>query len=313
MIDIPKTLKDRLAQGHAIPFVGTGVSMAVRRQADGSPLFPSWKSLLTQAADRLNEEKKGNEATLVQIFADQNRLLKAAEEARQGLGANWFSFLKQQFDHDKKDAASDSFELARRIWALGSDLIITTNYDKVLRWVCPNVVDLAEWDIEAPAEQCGLLRKGVDKPTVWHLHGKIDDAANIILTPEGYQKLYPSKDSESRYQAALQTLRSQLASRSFLFIGFSLADADFVDQLQEVDDIFKGASGPHYVLLPQSQKSTFLPPADNIEAVYFDDFGQPLLDLLDELATCAQSRPPSLGGEVADFSPGKPAFNVPFT
>lgn len=315
MTDFPETLKMRLAQGHAIPFIGAGVSMAVRKQFDGSPLFPSWKSLLLQAAARLIDEKKDNKAALVRIFTEENRFLEAAKEAKDGLGANWFSFLKEQFDRDHNDASPDSLELARKAWALGSNLVITTNYDKVLRWACPNVADLAEWDIEAPAEQCNLLRSGASKPIVWHLHGKIDNAAEIILTPEGYQRLYPSKDNESRYQAALETLRSQLASRSFLFIGFSLADEDFVDQLKEVDDIFQGASGPHYVLLPESQRGIFKPPANNIEPVFFSDFGPPQLQLLDEFAGCVKtvtSKTAIATGEVGDFSPSKAAFNVPF-
>jgi len=290
--------------------------MTVCKKGDGTtPLFPSWKTLLGKAAERLKEEGKNADFGIVNGFLDKGKLLDAADNAKQGLDANWFDFLKDQFDRSEKDAAPNSLELARQVWALGSNLVITTNYDKVLRWACPKAADLAEWDIQAPAEQCGLLRSGVAKPTVWHLHGQIDNAADIILTPQGYQKLYSSEDSKNHYQAALQTLKSQLASRSFLFIGFSLADEDFVAQLKEVDDIFQGASGPHYVLLPQSLKGIFQPPAANIEPIYFSGFGQPLLDLLDELAVCAKTDPPAksiISGEVGDFSPSKPAFNVPF-
>ena len=114
--------------------------------------------------------------------------------------------------------------------------------------------DLEQWDIEAPVEQRELLRNGVNKPTVWHLHGHIDNAADIILTPDGYPKLYAEDTSEQKYQAALKTLQNQLSSRNFIFIGFSLADEDFVEQIQSLADIFKGAAGPHYVLLPEAQR-----------------------------------------------------------
>src|SRR3954469_16174795 len=78
--------------------------------------------------------------------------------------------------------------------------------------------------INAPAEQAEYLRRGeLRAPTVWHLHGHIDNAAELILTPDGYASLYPAAgETEPRHQAALETLRHLLASRSFLFVGFSL-------------------------------------------------------------------------------------------
>lgn len=313
---LPSKLIESLKNGLVIPFVGAGVSMAVKNKIDGNDLFPSWKFLLEQAAKRLEDEGKQDDAFIVKGFVNKNRLLDAAKEAKQALGANWFDFLKQQFDHVIDDARPDSLELARRVWKLGSNLVITTNYDKVLRWACPQSHDLEHWDIEAPAEQCNLLRNGVSKPTVWHLHGKIDNAAEIILTPDGYQKLYSGDKSEQKYQAALQTLQHQLTSRTFIFIGFSLADEDFVAQIKSLAEIFKGAAGPHYVLLPESQRASFKPPASCIEAVYFQDFGAPQLAQLDELANITNSGNPAAvvtsSFEVADYSTDKAVFFVPF-
>ena len=318
MTNIPKSLRESLEKGQAIPFVGAGVSMSVIRKSDGKPLFPSWKALLTQATDYLEQDGKSDDAGIVRGFVNKNRFLDAAKEARQALGSNWFGFLKQQFDLSKEDATDDSLELARRVWQIGSKLIITTNYDKVLRWACHQKDDLAEWDIEASAEQCGLLREGLSKPAVWHLHGKIDNAAEIILTPDGYQKLYPEDKGESLYKAALQTLRNQLASRTFIFIGFSLADEDFVSQLKSVEEVFQGATGPHYVLLPESQRNLFQTPSPSVEPLYFRDFGAPLLEFLDKLAslakpgTAAITSAFSTSGEVADFNLSKSVFHVPY-
>jgi hypothetical protein len=313
MTSIPHQLKESLQKGLAIPFVGAGISMPVKDK-NGNALFPSWKSLLELAAIRLEEaDNKPDEANIVKGYVKTNRLLDAAKEAKQALAANWFDFLKQQFDHSEKDVDQDSLELARAIWQLGSKLIITSNYDHVLRWTCPHVHDLELWDIEAPVEQRELLRNGVIKPTVWHLHGRIDNAADIILAPDGYSKLYAEGKSEHKYQAALKTLQSQLSSRSFIFIGFSLADEDFVQQIQSLADIFKGAAGPHYVLLPEAQRGHFRKPADCIEPIFFADFGAPQLALLDELAALApQPDIVSHSGEVGDFSPAKSVFSVPF-
>jgi hypothetical protein len=95
---IPSQLKDVLKNGKAIPFIGAGVSISVRNKTDGTALFPSWKTLLEQAAIRLESECKQDEAGIVNGFVKTNRLLDAAKEAQSALGANWFNFLKEQLN-----------------------------------------------------------------------------------------------------------------------------------------------------------------------------------------------------------------------
>ncbi|MDD5411208.1 MAG: SIR2 family protein [Methylobacter sp.] len=311
---IPRQLEESLKHGKVIPFVGAGVSMTVLAKS-GEPLFPSWKALLMASVKQLEEGKKPDDEALVGSLVNKGRLLDAAKEARQALGANWHNFLKCQLDKTSDQAQDASLELARLVWQLGSDLVVTTNYDNVLHWACPRAHDVDKWNIEAAVEQCNLLRDGVKKPTIWHLHGHIGDSANIILTPDSYQRLYADDSTEKRYEAAIQTLRHQLASRSFLFIGFSLADEDFTDQLRMLEEVYQGAAGPHYVLLPEAQRAHFKSPTPAIEPVFFQDFGEPLLDCLRHMTNIAASavKPSSsINTAVADYSPDKPVFYVPF-
>ncbi|WP_340124415.1 SIR2 family protein [Methylobacter svalbardensis] len=313
-MDIPQQLEESLKHGKVIPFVGAGVSMTVLDKSD-KPLFPSWKALLMAAAKRLEEEKKPDDVALVRSLVNKDELLDAAKYARKALGANWYGFLKSQIDKTSDEAQDASLELARLAWRLGSNLVITTNYDNVLHWACPKAHDMDKWNIEAAVELCSLLRDGVKKPTVWHLHGHIGDSANIILTPDSYQRLYADDSTEKRYKAAIQTLHHQLASHSFLFIGFSLADEDFTDQLRMLEEVYQGAAGPHYVLLPEAQRGHFKSPTPAIEPVFFKDFGEPLLDCLRHMAGIAASAiksTPILEAAVADYSPDKSVFYVPF-
>jgi len=100
--------------------------------------------------------------------------------------------------------------------------------------------DLAEWSVDAPAELATMLREGASEPTVWHLHGYIHDAARLVLTPDGFDELYgDGKTRESVYPAALHVLRTVMTSRTLLFIGFSLDDQHFGDQMRLMDRIFK--------------------------------------------------------------------------
>ncbi len=291
---IPRALSERLSAGNVIPFVGAGVSMTVKRAEGGGRLFPSWRELLLCGAKRLEDEGKSTGATLVRTVVEDEDpdFLYAAKRLREKLGPIWSEFLREQIDVPRAAADSESLALARAVWALGSRLIVTTNYDQVLRWACPRELrdDLGFWDIEATAEQAQFLREGPGAPTVWHLHGQIRNAARLILTPDGYRRLY-GEGSEGAFQAALQALRNLLASRSFLFIGFSLDDKQFGVELQGVADIFEGFTGPHYALVRKREAGHLKRKGLPVEELIFEDFGAPLVRRVGELGKCAASGP----------------------
>ncbi len=152
---IPRSLAERLRDRHVIPFVGAGVSMAVER-ADGGRLFPSWAELLLRGAKRLEEDGKPDDAGLIRAFlrVKPPRYLDAAQHLRDKLGP-LAGFLKDEIDVAPETASEPSLRLAKAVWGLGSRLIITTNYDRVLQWACPRELarDLGTWDIQATASK----------------------------------------------------------------------------------------------------------------------------------------------------------------
>jgi hypothetical protein len=292
LMSFPRSLVEALHRKQLIPFVGAGVGMAVRRVSDGSPLFPSWPALLTGAATRLGEEGRHKDAALVNalLALDAPRLLDAAQEAKRALGPTWNRFLVEQLSPDAKDVQPASLELARLVWGLGSQLVITTNYDAVLRWACPDPSNLREWSIETPSGLIELLQGAVHRPTVWHLHGTIHHVDDIILTPDGYTTLYPPTPTvEVRYRAALESLRTQMAGRTLLFVGVSLEDRVFGDQLRWVSQAFRGAAGPHFALVRREERRAFEQRAAElpVELVEFEAFGEPLHARLRALAAAA--------------------------
>jgi len=255
---VPKLLAQALQRHAVVPFAGAGVSRAVADRETNRPLFPDWKELLLGAAERLKEAGKDGYARTVSGLVDigeGDSLLDAAKRAQQGLGPVWFQYLREALDPPFSRARPESLALAQALWTFGSRLIITTNYDHVLRWACPDSLrrDQHTWDISAPAEFAQLLSGGLDRATVWHLHGYVGNLANIILTPDGYQRLYPdSSHIKNTYDASLLTLRAVLSSRTLLFVGFSFTDHAFAEQVRFLDEVFRGAVGPHYVLVEQS-------------------------------------------------------------
>jgi tetratricopeptide (TPR) repeat protein len=325
---IPETLKKRLREGKVIPFVGAGVSMSVRVRG-GGPLFPSWREMLEKAVLRLEAEGNEGHAGLVRNFLNLKspNYLEAARYACEGMGESvWFDFLKGQLDKSPKSATTESLELAKAVWNLGSRLVITTNFDRVMHWASPQQGGPVSWDIQASAEQATLLRGDLSNQTVWHLHGQIHNATKLILTPDSYFLLYADAnkgDAERPYRAAIETLRTLLVSHSFLFIGFSLDDIFFRRQLDDVNQTYKGAGGPHYVLMREADVPLGLKEGGAVKAVTFSDFGEPLLKLVQELGEAATveepqpaTPPPSVDRKeeihVADYDPRHPPFFVPF-
>lgn len=268
-MSFPKSLEIALAEGKVIPFVGAGLSLGVR-DASGDPLFPGWAELLHRAAEMLRAEGKAGAAKAVEGLVDGEELLDAAKHAAKGLQpARWQEFLKSQFDRVYTDADPASLTVARLVWELGSNLILTTNYDRVLQWTCPLPTDFAVWDIEAVAEQVKALRAGsVARPTAWHLHGHIDNAAEIILTPAGYSNLYADSP---KYAAAQDNLRTYLKVNSLLFIGFSLTDADFMGEIARLGQLQQGAANQHFALLRRGEGNPKALAGLGVEPIYYHD------------------------------------------
>jgi hypothetical protein len=324
-MSIPQSLQDRLRKRQIVPFVGAGVSMNVLDRDSHQPVFPSWRQLLNGAADRLENEMKSEEAELVRALLRIQRpdFLYAAQQAREALGGVWFDFLRQALDveHERIDQAT--LELASSIWRLGSNIVITTNYDDVLRWASPHQGDLQSWDIEAAVHQALLLRGELLRPVIWHLHGKISNPSGMILSRDGYELLYPEANHGGRkvhYDAALATLRQLAIAKSFLFVGFSLDDEPLGFQLKSVHEMYKGA-GQHFALVQERDADRITNLKMGIDPIVFKDLGDPLLALLKELKGFVPSAAESpevetKAGErsivIPDYGPHRPVFYVPF-
>ncbi|HEX8085090.1 MAG TPA: SIR2 family protein [Solirubrobacteraceae bacterium] len=240
-----------LRAGKVIPFVGAGISVGVRNRLTGAPLFPDWPAALRRGVELLREEGERNKAAAAARAIEADDLPKSARLIREGLTASgWKAYLIEQFGRREAEADRDSLDVARRIWQLGSKVVITTNYDDVLRWACPHA-DVDQWDFANPAELGSFLRGEYEDPAVWHLHGRFDRAADVVLAPEAYARLY--RNADGHYEATLRTLRTILLTHPLLFIGFSLKDADFVRELAKASSDYHGFGSDHFALLPKER------------------------------------------------------------
>jgi tetratricopeptide (TPR) repeat protein len=332
MPELSSSLKKALQNRNIIPFVGAGVSLAVKDK-QGKSLFPGWRDLLLKAVEKLKEENQDSKAMRAEgaIRDDTPDFMSAARHARDGLGSLWYDYLKEVFNRSSNDVDDSSLELARLIWQLGSNLIVTTNYDNVLRWACPDSNDVNQLDIEAVKEQADILQADKLKllnPTIWHLHGRVGNIRNIILTPDGYNELYPIDKEETlkpKYQATLATLRALLAWRPFLFVGFSFNDQAFGAQLKFIQELFRDTSPKHYVLLHKTEADRVRAENLNIELIEYashDDLPDILRQMTGEVAKAEVSEKDSSAEDVinvsteksvaSQYNPENRAFYVPF-
>lgn len=274
-MQLPKSFEEALSERKVIPFVGAGLSRGVLDRT-GHPLFPTWSELLEKAAEALIAEGKANAARIVSGLVVEGDLLDAARRAQEAFGqAQWVRFLKRVFDRTYDDAEPSSLGVLRKVWALGSNLVVTTNYDRSLQWTCPDRADFRVWDIEAKAEQVAAIRDGVvPRPTVWHLHGQVDNATEMVITPGGYAGLYGNGLETTKYGAAVDTLRTILKSHSLLFIGFGMTDADFMKQVVAVNQTFSGTGGQHYALLRKGQADLKSLREAGVEPILYDTHDQ---------------------------------------
>lgn len=265
--------------------------MSVRRH-DGLPAFPGWAELLEHAAARLGEEHSTAVTDVRQKIASGD-LLGAAAAARNALGPLWADFLRTQVDVARPLISEESLQLPRQLWGLRSDLIVTTNYDRVLEWACPPHGNLQRWGIQAPSGLVAALRGRLNAPAIWHLHGHVDEVDDLILTPDGYTRLYSQPSESLAYGAALNALRSLITTRTFLFVGFSFADRAVGRQFEWVHEVFAGNAGPHYLLVAEREvddarsRVRGLP----IELLTYEPDSLPLEEWLRALGDVASGRP----------------------
>lgn len=288
--EIPEPLIKALIDKTVVPFIGAGVSRAVEKKEkdltkDFNPLFPNWKEFLDYSVEKLKSKKEFDEAEDIEkiLSLKQPMYLEVARRASKTLGETlWHQMLKAKLDRKKSDANEDSLKLPKLVWELGSNLLITTNVDRVLQWTCPNSAEFRPLDLEN--YELGKLQKEkeVEYPTVLYLHGRIHSLKNVVFTPEQYKGFY----EDGNNQAKLQTLVNTLTKFTTLFIGFSLDDEYFLRQLNKIDDIYDGGADSFYFLLPEGEENNPNIP-EYVEKITYAHHGKPLLDLIERMKRIA--------------------------
>lgn len=290
---LPDELLKAAKNNQLIPIIGAGVSMSVSKtiqdengETKNVSVFPSWKELLLRAADEVAKHDE-DQATMVEISVKKQKWQRAAEDAKEGLeGEAWNQFLDKQFNIDHNLLNPLSASLPQAIWQL-SDNIISLNYDKIQQHYSPAPANVVAFDNTNTDQLVNFAanEQPAHKKFIWHLHGHIDTPANIVLTPLSYQALY----EQNQYpKAAIEKLKSLVLNQRLLFVGCSLDDAELINLITQRQQLFGDNSKTHYALVhaneEQAIKQKLAPSNAKIKLIPFNDFGKPLIDLIEQIS-----------------------------
>lgn len=230
-VEIPEPLVDEILRGNCVLFVGAGVSLdagmpSSRRLVRALGHGP--RTSLAVAAQRFEEERNRNalEQTICREFERANEFLQPQKA---------------------------SHRFIANIPQLTS-LIVTTNYDTLLE-------DALRREGQTPViirRETELAAFTNQSPVVVKLHGDIDQPETMIVTRNDYARLAAQLREPGGFGSFLANL---LATRTMIFVGFSMADEDFLlirnfITARMVDAVGRQTMRVHYAVLPWEKDKT---------------------------------------------------------
>lgn len=237
---IPDKLKHAIRDRTLVPLIGAGVS----KQA--SPKLPNWTELVEFLRMTAVNKKYINaeEAEELVVLINRGQLLMAAESLRG-------YFPPGEYETTLEDACNPigivPAKVHRAIFKLNCPLILTTNYDLLLEDAHAQEFGRAATvytyrDSVVVQRQIHDGRFGV-RPTIFKLHGSIDEPAEIILTERDYQDMIFASNG---YRAVLSAL---FVTHIVLMLGFSLSDRELLLILEDLRASLKHRSSPDYLFI----------------------------------------------------------------
>lgn len=196
LLDKHYPLIEQIAFGNAVLFAGAGLSF-------GSGL-PGWSGLLHKLADHVGVNPPVNHDLL-----DTAEWLEQ-QVGRETLGAALRTVLTEN---------TGPTLVHEKLLSLPFFSVFTTNFDHIIEETLKNLG--RSFDPVMFDEEVGVVDPSIALPVI-KFHGDIEDPPGIVLTRTDYA-LYVA-----RHPALAPFLEALLATRTFLFVGFSLTDPNFL-------------------------------------------------------------------------------------
>ncbi|MDZ5758585.1 SIR2 family protein [Carnobacterium maltaromaticum] len=219
---------DAIEKGNSAIFAGAGLSM--------SQGYVSWSGLLKESASEigLDVTKESDLVTVAQYY-------KNSQGGSRGLIDE---MILEEFG--KKVKVSRNHEI---LASLPIDTYWTTNYDHLIEDSLRNVQKTPS--VKLNYKQLAKTQPDIDA-TVYKMHGDIDNVTDTVITRDDYERY-----DDKTYSLFKETLKGNLLTKTFLFLGFSFTDPNLERILTDIRWVIKDGGRPHYSIMKKVKKSDF--------------------------------------------------------
>jgi hypothetical protein len=194
-----KALVEHLIRREVVVFAGAGVS------TEAQPPLPDWKGLIDTLLPHLPSlppKDTPDSLDVAQWFVNEHGRRTLEERLVAGFS----------------NEATKPSPLQDALAALPVNVYFTTNYDQLIEKALARQGRFADTIVDD--RHVGLIND-LTTTTVVKLHGCVSLSDTIVLARDDYEHY------EDRHRAMITYLQSLLATRVFLFVGFSFTDPDF--------------------------------------------------------------------------------------
>ena len=284
LLDVGKEL---LEENVAI-FAGAGMSAGAG--------FVNWSELLRPIAEELglDVDKENDLVALAQFHCNDNGNNRSQLNQR----------LIEEFSREAKETENHKILCRlpiRTYW--------TTNYDKMIESALDKSGKIA--DVKYTKDHLSTTKPRRDA-VVYKMHGDVDHANQAVLTKDDYERYHVKMDQY------LANLKSDLISKTFIFIGFSFTDPNLDYILSRVRVAYEGSQRRHYCFIKVIEKEQNEEPADfeyrnkkqgyfvkdlerfNVKTILINDFDE-ITDLLRRLEQSFKSKTIFISGAAHEY------------
>lgn len=282
-------LSQALNGGELSAFVGAGISK-------GAGYF-DWKELLKEEAKdiKLDIDKERDLTEVAQYICNVKNRGTIDNLINEAFPSN----LRPNGNHDL---------LAK----LPIDTFWTTNYDKLIE----KALDLNGKTVAVKSEDqhLQLSRKNHDV-VIYKMHGDIEHPDRAVITRDDYEQ-YGFKDRV----LFRDVLEGHLLTKTFLFIGFSFTDPNFLAVLSKMRILLDGRNRHHYCILKEISKEDYLEESEYVyerarQELVIEDLKRygifvhliesysEITDILDTLYKIYRRKTIFISGSAAEYSP----------
>ena len=251
-IHIPRELLQNIREGRCVPFLGAGIS-----RPSG---VADWDTLVRTVG--LNLESlfgrtiRSEELDLLQVPFMYKKTLASSDSLRRIIS-----------DATGKGYAPNEYHIL--LSHMPFRTYLTTNWDELLETQLANVYGPRGYNIVANQSEVASWNEA-NAIQIVKLHGTVTQPESVVFGEDDYHQFYGSPS------LLIDLTKVLFATRSILFLGFSMRDAYVKFLFQQVRNLLAASTPPHFIVIPDD--GSIGPQSEYLRAMGFQVIRVPSID-----------------------------------